>query len=143
MLLSRNDAERIVVKVQEYAKNFANSTQVNKVVVLPLSEFEKMRPISNEGFEDMLDVRIINEIKSQDQETISGDFVNRIFIENENPIRVYREYSMQYLANKVDITQGYLSNIETGKREGTISLYQKLALALDVAIEQILLPLQQ
>lgn len=143
MLLSRNDAERIVVKVQEYAKNFANSTQVNKVVVLPLSEFEKMRPISNEGFEYMLDARIINEIKSQDQETISGDFVNRIFIENENPIRGYREYSMQYLANKVDITQGYLSNIKTGKREGTISLYQKLALALDVAIEQILLPLQQ
>lgn len=143
MLLLRNDAERIVVKVQEYAKNLANSTQVNKVVVLPLSEFEKMRPISNEGFEYMLDARIINEIKSQDQETISGDFVNRIFIENENPIRGYREYSMQYLANKVDITQGYLSNIKTGKREGTISLYQKLALALDVAIEQILLPLQQ
>ena len=123
---------------------YIDDTQGNKMVILSLSEFEKMRPINDDDFEDMLDARIINEMKSQNQETIPGEFINRIFIDDESPIRVYREwrqYSMQYVAEKVGITQSYLSNIETGKREGTISLYQKLALVLNIEINHILPPL--
>lgn len=124
---------------------YIDDTQGNKMVVLPLSEFEKMRPINAEDFDDLMDTRIINEIKSQNPETIPSQYVNRIFINNENPIRVYREwrgYSMQYVAEKIGITQSYLSNIENGKRDGTISLYQKLARTLNTEIETILPPLQ-
>ena len=56
----------------------------------------------------------------------------------ENPIRVLREfrrYTQAELVVALEITQGYLSDLETGKRKGPMELHRKIAAALGVPLE--------
>ena len=58
----------------------------------------------------------------------------------ENPIRVLREFREQTqneLRAQIGITQGYLSDLETGKRKGPFELHQKIARALSVPFEML------
>jgi predicted transcriptional regulator len=61
----------------------------------------------------------------------------------ENPIRALREWrelTQAELVASIGITQGYLSELEAGKRKGPAALHQKIARALGVPID-LLLPL--
>jgi len=61
----------------------------------------------------------------------------------ENPIRVLREWramTQAELVVAIGISQGYLSDLEAGKRKGPVALHQKIAQALDVPID-LLLPI--
>jgi DNA-binding XRE family transcriptional regulator len=64
------------------------------------------------------------------------DVADRI-AEGEHPIKVVREWrnlTQPQLADAVEITQGYLSGIENGTRQGPLALHQKLARALCVPL---------
>lgn len=50
-------------------------------------------------------------------------------------IRRWRDLTQTYLSCKTDISQGYLSDLESGRRTGTPETFAKLALALDVPVE--------
>jgi transcriptional regulator with XRE-family HTH domain len=45
--------------------------------------------------------------------------------------------SQQQLAEKAGISKPYLSQLESGKRNGTTDILQKLAQALNVSIEEL------
>ena len=65
--------------------------------------------------------------------------VNAIF-DGENPVRVWRQHremSQSQLAEAAGISQAYLAQIETRKREGTLNLYRSLADALEVDIDDL------
>ena len=51
--------------------------------------------------------------------------------------RKYRGKSQAVLANEVNISQNYLSDIETGKREGGVGIWLMLAAALDLPLDAI------
>jgi DNA-binding XRE family transcriptional regulator len=54
--------------------------------------------------------------------------------------RVWREYrglTIKALAEAAGLTPAYLSQIETGVREGTVETYKKIAAALRVKIDSI------
>lgn len=56
----------------------------------------------------------------------------------ENPIRVlrtFRDLTQMELAGMIGITQGYLSDLESGKRKGTLELHQQAARALGVPLD--------
>ena len=70
---------------------------------------------------------------------IPAEYVNRM-IDGENKIRVWREYrglTVKALAEAAGVTPAYLSQIETGAREGTIETLKKLAAALRTMIDDI------
>ena len=52
--------------------------------------------------------------------------------------RQRRNLTQAQLAADVGVSQGYLAQIETGKRIGDIALYRKLARKLGVAIEDLI-----
>jgi predicted transcriptional regulator len=57
---------------------------------------------------------------------------------SENPIRVIREWrnmTQAELTDTVGMTQGYLSDLETGRRRGTAESLAKLARALRVPLD--------
>lgn len=61
----------------------------------------------------------------------------------ENRIRVLREWrdmTQVELVAAIGITQGYLSDLESGKRKGPVALHQKVAMTLGVPID-LLLPI--
>ena len=64
-----------------------------------------------------------------EEELIPADVVNRI-IDGENKIRVWREFrgmSGKELAEKTGLAPPYISQLETGSREGTIETFKKIA----------------
>jgi DNA-binding XRE family transcriptional regulator len=61
-------------------------------------------------------------------------------MDGENPIKVWREYrglTQQDLAQAAGISASYLSQIETGKREGTTAVLQAIARALNLTLDDV------
>jgi DNA-binding XRE family transcriptional regulator len=73
------------------------------------------------------------------EELLPAAFAKRI-LKGESPIRVWREYrgmTAKALAVKAGLAQAYLSQVETGSRDGTIGTLKKIAAALDVTLDDI------
>lgn len=74
-----------------------------------------------------------------EEELIPAEIVTRI-LDGESRIRVWREHrglTSKALADKAGIGQGFLSQIETGKREGTIDTLRKIAAALALTVDDL------
>ena len=68
---------------------------------------------------------------------IPKKFVDRI-ANGENALRVLREWrdmTQLYLSFKTDIGQGYISDLESGRRKGTIAALKKIAVAMNVPLD--------
>ncbi|CCE07455.1 Transcriptional regulator, XRE family (fragment) [Bradyrhizobium sp. STM 3843] len=91
----------------------------------------------------MTDARDVDEIKRRlatgEEELIPAEIADRI-IDGENKIRVWREYrgmTGKELAEKTGLAARYISQLETGSREGAIDTFKKIAAALRVDIDDI------
>lgn len=73
------------------------------------------------------------------EEFIPAEFANRL-IDGESPVRVWRDYrgmTAAALAAAAGISQGYLSEIETGKKPGSVDKVKKIADELGVLIDDL------
>jgi DNA-binding XRE family transcriptional regulator len=78
-------------------------------------------------------------LEAGEEELLPSEFVDRI-LNGENPVRVWRELrkmTSSALAEAAGVGQGYLSQIETGKREGTIETMKKISKALNVTLDDL------
>lgn len=76
-----------------------------------------------------------------DEELVPSELVYSI-LDGENPIKVWREYrnlSQQNLAQVAEISVPYLSQIERGKRKGSVEVLSAIAQALDLALDDLVL----
>ena len=74
-----------------------------------------------------------------EEELVPSDIVDRL-LAGENRIRVWREHrglSIKALAEQAGIAQPFLSQIETGRREGTVATLRKIAEALNVTLDDL------
>ena len=72
-------------------------------------------------------------------ELVPADVVRRI-LSGENPIRVWRSHrgmSTRDLATAAGLSAPYISEIETGKKEGSISVLRNIAKALGVDLDDL------
>jgi DNA-binding XRE family transcriptional regulator len=111
----------------------------DKMVILPLAEYERLV----DAAEDLSDVRAYDRAKQRlaagKDELIPAEFVDRM-LDGENKLRVWREYrgmSGKELAEKTGLAAPYISQLETGQREGTVETLKKIAAALRVDIDDI------
>ena len=75
-----------------------------------------------------------------DEELIPSEVVYAI-LDGENPIKVWREYrglSQPETAEKTGISVPYLSQLETNKRKGSLTVLAALAKVLKVSLENII-----
>jgi DNA-binding XRE family transcriptional regulator len=115
-------------------------TPDGEVAILPRAEYERLIRLAEEAEEDAGTARIVARAK---REVANGapllpKAVADRLANGENPIRVLREwrdYTQPELAVAVGIGQGYLSDLETGKRKGPFELHHKLAHALSVPFD--------
>ncbi len=59
-------------------------------------------------------------------------------VDGENPLRVLREWrdmTQLALSSKTDIGQGYISDLESGRRKGTTAALKKIAAAMNVPLD--------
>lgn len=111
-----------------------------RLVMLPEAEFERLRDAAEMAF----DVAAYDEAKrrlaSGEEDLLPSEMVKRI-LSGENPIRVWREHrgmSVKALAESVGIAAAYLSQVETGKRDGTVDTFRKIAAALSITIDDLI-----
>ncbi len=109
------------------------------MVILPAAEYDRLI----EAREMAADVAGFDEFQRKyaagDEELIPSEIVDRI-LGGENRVRVWREYrglTVKALADAAGIAPAYLSQVETGKRDGTLDTYRKLAVALRLTLDEL------
>ncbi len=94
------------------------------------------------------DAEMLQDIRDYDaamQEIANGEeiipsHVPYAIMDGENPVKVWREYremTQQELAQAAGISASYLSQIETGKREGTTAVLQAIARAMNLTLDDV------
>jgi hypothetical protein len=115
-------------------------TSKGEVSVLPRKDYEGLTAEAHEADEDsgteQLVARARNEI-AVGAPLIPKQVVDRI-VAGENALRVLREWrrvTQLHLSSRTGIGQGYISDIENGRRKGTGAALKTIAEALDVPVD--------
>lgn len=110
-----------------------------RLVVLPEADYAALM----ERLEDAEDIAsanaMLDRIARGEEELVPAVVVERL-IGGESPITVWREHrgmTISALAERAGLSQSYLSQIESGKREGRVSVLQRLARSLSVDLEDL------
>ncbi len=111
----------------------------DRLAVIPLAEYERLLA----AVEDATDARLIDDVTrrlaSGEDEMLPAEMVERM-IAGESKVRLWREHrglTGKALAAKAGMGAAYLSQIETGDRQGPVALMRKLADALGVTIDDL------
>ncbi len=106
--------------------------------IVPRAEYEALRQAVDE---DAMDAAILQRfLEEPDQDVIPFELVRRI-VNGDHPVRVWREYrgmKASELAAAAGIVASYLSNIETGKKTGSVKAMKRIADALDVTVDDLI-----
>jgi len=115
-------------------------TPKGEVAILPRKDYELLVAKASEADEDEGTARIV----ARAREEIAGgapvlpkDIVDRI-ANGENHVRVLREWrdvTQMYLSFKTNLSQGYISDIENGRRTGTAAALRLIANVLNVPLD--------
>lgn len=117
---------------------FIHTTTGERLVVLSEQDYTKLL----EQAEDYHDIQAANEARARieaGEETFPSSVIEAL-LDGTMPVRVFREYrSMRAgeLAEKVGISQGYLSEIEAGKKPGSLSVLKRIAEVLEVELSDL------
>lgn len=109
-------------------------TTTNPTITIPLAEYKAMQ----ERLEDLDD--ILAGHAATTGHTLPHDAAMRI-IAGEHPVRVWREHrgmTAAQLAEAAQVSKTYLSEIETGKKPGSVEAYKAIAGALGVPVDAVL-----
>jgi len=108
-----------------------------EMVVLSRAEYEALLERADHEAEDADDVAIYDTRKAAGQGALPPE-VSAAILRGESrlkAIRNWRDETQLHLSFKTGIGQGYLSDLESGRRTGTPETIAKLAQALSVPVE--------
>ena len=92
-----------------------------------------------EMLEDVRDYDLAKEALAQGEELVPGEVAFAI-LDGANPVKVWREHrrlTQRQLAEAAGISAPYLSQIESGKREGTTEVLAAIAKALGLSLDDV------
>ena len=98
-------------------------------VMIPLQEYHAM---SKNG------QKSTDKKSSSHSSGLPADLIETLKSSDQHPIRVIRKYqklTQQDLAAKAEISRPFLTEIETGKKNGSLQAIKQIADALDVSID--------
>jgi ribosome-binding protein aMBF1 (putative translation factor) len=105
------------------------------LVVLSLKEYERLVDRADIAAAD----KVKADISAGRDELVPSDIVRRI-LDGENPVRVWRTHrglSARDLAAATGLSAPYISEIESGKKEGSVSAMKKIADELEVDLDDL------
>jgi DNA-binding XRE family transcriptional regulator len=119
--------------------------QTNDTVTLRRTDFERLL----ETLEDAESAAALRKAEAREAEGgkaaaradhLPVELVLRL-VAGEHPVRIWREQrglTLQALASQAGIGRSYLVEIEGAKKPGSVAAYRKLAIALRVAVDDLL-----
>jgi DNA-binding XRE family transcriptional regulator len=111
-----------------------------RMVVLPLRDYEQLCAAAEELADTRAYDRAKQHLEAGTDELIPAEFGDRI-LDGESPVRVWREYrglSVKQLAASAHISAAYLSQIEGGSRDGSLSTMKALAKSLSLDVDDLI-----
>ena len=117
-------------------------TEKGEIAILPRKEYEALAAKAAEADEDIGSARLVARARKEiaaGTPLIPKKIVDRI-ANGENPLRVLREWrdmTQLELSSKADIGQGYMSDLESGRRKRTTTALKKIATAMNVPLDLI------
>lgn len=109
-----------------------------KIAMLPMEDYQRLIDIA----EDKADIQAAVEAErraTKGEEYIPVAILDSI-LAGESSLRAWRKYrgmTQKQLAERLSITPVYVSDLELGNCKGPMSIWRKLASALDVSLEEI------
>ena len=117
-------------------------TDKGEVAIMPRAEYDRLVARAAEADEDAATARLVARARKEvaaGAPLIPMEVAERI-ANGDNPIKVIREWrdvTQLYLSNKTNIGQGYISDLENGRRKGTAAALSAIAKALDVPLDML------
>jgi DNA-binding XRE family transcriptional regulator len=105
------------------------------LIILAQAEYDRLVDEADAARAD----KIMDEIEAGRMELIPAEFANRI-IDGENRVRVWREFrgmSARDLAAAAGLSAPYISEIESGKKDGSVAAMKRIAAALKVDLDDL------
>jgi DNA-binding XRE family transcriptional regulator len=105
---------------------------------------ERLVTMTVEEYQDLIDARdaeaAMRAVAAGTMQTLSGDDVDA-YLEAATPLafwRRHRGFTQADMARLAGLSQPYLAQMENGKREGSVSVYRRLARTLGVSVDELL-----
>ena len=117
-------------------------TSKGEIAILPRKEYEALAAKAQEADEDFGTARLIARARKEiaaGMPLIPKEVVDRI-ARGENALRALREWrgkTQLNLAHKTNIGQGYISDLESGRRKGKTTTLKKIADVLNLPLDLI------
>lgn len=111
-----------------------------EVAILPRKDYEALVAKAAEAEEDIGTARLVARARKEiaaGAPLVPKAVVDRI-VAGENALRVLREWrdmTQLNLSFKTGIGQGYISDLENGRRKGTAAALKKIAAAMNVPLD--------
>lgn len=105
------------------------------LVILPLADYERLLDAA-----DIAAAKTVAADIAAGRDEMVPDEVAKRLVGGENPIRVWREHrglSARELATASGLSAAYISEIETGKKDGSVSAVKRIANAIGVDIDDL------
>jgi hypothetical protein len=115
-------------------------TARGEVAILPRKEYEALVVKAAEADEDAGMARLVRRVRSEiaaGAPLLPKHVVDRL-AQGKNPVRVLREWrdvTQLYLSFKTNLSQGYISDVETGRRKGMAAALRRIADTLKVPLD--------
>jgi ribosome-binding protein aMBF1 (putative translation factor) len=115
-------------------------TPKGEIAILPRKDYEALVAKAAEADEDAGTARLVARARkdiASGTPLLPKDVADRL-ANGENPVRVLREWrghTQMNLAFKTNISQGHISDIESGRRTGTSSTLRRIANVLNVPLD--------
>lgn len=112
---------------------------MNEMVTIPREEYDRLQAAA----EDLADLQSYDRAKAAlaagEEELVPADYVKRL-LNGESPLRVYRDFrglTQAALGAKAGVNRVTVTEIETGRKQGSVTTLRALATALDVALDDL------
>jgi DNA-binding XRE family transcriptional regulator len=114
-------------------------TDAGRLVVVPEADYRKLVELSADAEAGHAIDDFRRKLAAGEEELVPADIAKRL-IGGENPVRVWRQHremSSGDLAQAAGLSQAFVSQIETGKRAGSIGAMKAIADALAVTLDDL------
>ena len=110
-----------------------------ELAILPRDEYDRLVARAEDSADIGRGAHARGRIAAGEDEAVPFEIAGRL-LDGESPVRVWREYrglTVTALGAAAGISAAYLSQIERGRREGTLSTMAAIAKALRVGLDDL------
>jgi DNA-binding XRE family transcriptional regulator len=108
--------------------------------VVPIDSYRKLLELAEDAEDIRAADRAMREVESGEDEVVPVEVARRLLSGDEHPLRVWRDYrnmTQESLADKARVGKSYISQIEAGKKPGSVSVLTRIARTLNVDIDDL------